>query len=103
MEKELETKIGNTLEPVIKEYYSTDSQSSVEIDKAKVEMIKRTSRRRQAWISLFSIVAVTLLLIFGVSEERLKALDTVLPFFYITMGSIIGAYHGFSAWLGKKQ
>ena len=70
---------------------------------AKVEMIKRINRRRQAWVSLLSMIVVTLLLMFAVPESKIKLITDILPFFYITMASVVGAYHGFSAWLGKKM
>ena len=69
---------------------------------AQVELIKRTNRRRQAWVSLWSMVVVTLLLMFAVPESKIKLITDILPFFYITMAGVVGAYHGFSAWLGKK-
>ncbi len=70
---------------------------------AKVEMIKRVNRRRQAWVSLWSMIGVTLLLMFAVPESKLKIMTDILPFFYITMASVVGVYHGFSAWMGKKM
>ena len=69
---------------------------------AKVEMIKRTNRRRQAWLALYAMVTVTLLLMFAVPDSKIKLMVDILPFFYITMAGIVGAYHGFSAWMGKK-
>lgn len=70
---------------------------------AQIEMIKRVNRRRQAWVAMWSMVGVTLLLMFAVPESKIKIITDILPFFYITMASVVGAYHGFSAWLGKKK
>ena len=70
---------------------------------AKVEMMKRINRRRQAWIALWSMIVVTILMMFAVPESKIKLITDILPFFYITMASVVGAYHGFSAWLGKKM
>lgn len=53
-------------------------------------------RRRMAYISLFSILAVTYWCLFKVDVERLKALDSIITWFYLTLGSIIGAYVGFA-------
>ena len=69
---------------------------------AKIEILKRTNRRWQAWTALLSMIAVTLLLMFCVSEVMIKALEPILPFFYITMATIVCAYHGFSAMMFKK-
>lgn len=73
------------------------------LSEAKVEMVKRTNRRRQAWLALWSMVGVTLLLMFAVPESKIRLMNDILPFFYITMAGVVGAYHGFSAWLGKKM
>jgi len=73
------------------------------ISEAKIEMIKRVNRRRQAWVAELAMIGVTLLLMFAVPETKIKLITDILPFFYITMASVIGAYHGFSAWLGKKM
>ena len=72
------------------------------IAEAKIEMIKRVNRRRQAWVAELSMIGVTVLLMFAVPETKIKLITDILPFFYITMASIIGAYHGFSAWVSKK-
>lgn len=66
-------------------------------------------RRRMAYISLFSILVVTYWCIFEVETERLKELDEIVTWFYLTLGSIIGAYVGFATlddkWkeAGKKE
>lgn len=70
---------------------------------AQVELIKRTNRRRQAWVSLWSMIGITVLLMFAVPESKIRLMNDILPFFYITMAGIVGAYHGFSAWLGIKK
>lgn len=69
---------------------------------ARIELVKRTNRRRQAWVALWSMIVVTLLLMFAVPESKIKLITDILPFFYITMASVVGAYHGFSAWISKK-
>lgn len=53
-------------------------------------------RRRMAYIALVSIIALTYTLLFHISPEKIKALETVVTWYYITMGSIIGAYVGFA-------
>jgi hypothetical protein len=59
------------------------------------------NRRRMAYFSLFSIILVTYWVLFSVPESRLKLLDEVITWFYFVMGSIIGAYMGFSAFEKK--
>ena len=59
------------------------------------------NRRRMAWLSLISILIVTILAFFIVAESRLKLLGDVINMFYLTMASIVGAYVGFAT-LDKK-
>ena len=60
------------------------------------------NRRRMAWISLSSILVVTILAFFVVAESRLKLLGDVINMFYLSMASIVGAYVGFAT-LDKKN
>ena len=53
-------------------------------------------RRKMAYISLFAILIVTYWCIFEVDVKRLEALDEIITWFYLTLGSIIGAYVGFA-------
>jgi len=53
-------------------------------------------RRRMAYISLLSILVVTYWCLFEVPPARLKVLDNIITWFYIIMGSVIGAYVGFA-------
>lgn len=59
------------------------------------------NRRRMAWLSLTSILIVTILAFFVVPESRLKLLGDVINMFYLSMASIVGAYVGFAT-LDKK-
>lgn len=56
------------------------------------------NRRYMAWLSLISIIIVTLLALFLISESRLESASDVLTWFYITLASIVGAYMGLSTW-----
>ncbi|HUU89001.1 MAG TPA: hypothetical protein VMX17_14800 [Candidatus Glassbacteria bacterium] len=97
-------KIDKAIGPIIQQYSPVNSGGiSQATADANLEIIRRTNRRRQAWVALLSIIVITLLLMFCVSEIMIKTLEPILPFFYITMGSIVAAYHGFSAWLGIKK
>lgn len=53
-------------------------------------------RRRMAYIALFSILVVTYLCLFKIDSEKIKSLEVIITWFYVTMGSIIGAYVGFA-------
>lgn len=74
------------------------------IENAKIEA-KRNSillalrwrhRRRMAYLALFAVFLVTYWAMFVIPIDRLNALDEVITWFFIVMGSIIGAYVGFS-------
>lgn len=53
-------------------------------------------RRSLAYMSFFSILIVTFLCLFILVESRLVVLEPIVGWFYIVMGSIIGAYVGFT-------
>ena len=51
-------------------------------------------RRRMAYVALIAILVVTYLSLFKVDKDRLKDLEVIVTWFYVTMGSVIGAYVG---------
>lgn len=63
------------------------------------------NRRRMAWMSLVSIIAVTILILFTdlVPESRLQILSEVITWFYFSLASVIGAYMGFTTWASVKK
>jgi O-antigen ligase len=54
------------------------------------------NRRRMAYISLFFLIIVAFLAIFVVPVERLQVLEEIITWFFFIMGSVVGAYVGFS-------
>lgn len=80
------------------------TESDITVKEAKEIALKRSilianrwkHRRRMAYMSIFSIIWVTYALMFKMSDERVKALENIITWFYITMSSIIGAYVGFA-------
>jgi hypothetical protein len=58
----------------------------------------RDDRRLMAWLSLLSIVAVTVAALFFIPIERLEKLDDIISWFYIIMASIVGVYYGVKTW-----
>lgn len=64
-------------------------------------------RRRMAYIALVAILAVTYVCLFKIDSTKLDALEVIVTWFYVTMGSIIGAYVGFATlddkWQNKKR
>lgn len=64
-------------------------------------------RRRMAYIALVAILVVTYLCMFRIDIKKLNALEVIVTWFYVTMGSVIGAYVGFATlddkWQNKKR
>ena len=59
-------------------------------------------RRRMAYISLYSIIGVTVILLGPwVPVERVAKLSDLISWFYFSLASIVGAYMGFATWSGK--
>jgi len=55
---------------------------------------RRKSRRKMAWISLYSILGLTLLLLFCVSETKLESLASIVDTVFFCLSSIVLAYCG---------
>ncbi len=68
----------------------------------KLEVLKRTNRRRQAWVSLIMMIILTFLLLFVIPIDRLKILSDIAPLIYISFASIVGFYHGTSAYMSRN-
>lgn len=68
----------------------------------RVIKVRWKNRRRMAWVSMFNIVAFTILLLFyPFSIEKLDLIKSVSDWFYIVNVSVIGAYMGFTSWVSK--
>lgn len=82
----------------------TEESKDTTIEEAKIAAKKLTiltanrwkHRRRMAYIALICIIYVTYQSLYYIPQERLGALEEIITWFFITMGSIIGAYVGFS-------
>lgn len=55
---------------------------------------KRRNRRRMAWVSLLSMIAIVLLMMFFVSVDRIKELVTVIDTLFFCLASIVLGYLG---------
>ena len=53
-------------------------------------------RRRMAYLAMLSVMLITYCLMFKMPVEKIKVLENIITWYYITMGSIIGAYLGFA-------
>lgn len=63
---------------------------------------KAQTQKRISWVSLFSIITVTAILVSPiVSDSRVEALGPLLSMFYLAQASIIGFYFGATAYMSK--
>lgn len=76
-------------------------QSEMVVEKKPEETDTWRNRRRMAYFSLFSIIIVTYWALFVIPESRLKILGEIITWFFFIMGSVVGAYMGFSAYEKK--
>lgn len=74
--------------------------SDIEAEKARWR-----NRRRMAWLSLISMIVVTILILFTdlVPVARLNVLTEVITWFYFSCASIIGMYMGATTWAAIKK
>jgi hypothetical protein len=63
---------------------------------SKIASLRWKNRRRMAWLSLFAILFVTFLCLFVIPIARIKELDSIITFFYLTMSGIVMGYLGFA-------
>lgn len=71
-------------------------------DESHIPSDVRKARRRMAYIAIFSMNLVMLLIMFKVAPERLKILSEPIVWFFFVNGSIVGAYLGFSTVFDAK-
>lgn len=63
---------------------------------------KAQTQKRISWVSLFSIIIVTSILVSPlVTDSRVEALGSLLSMFYLAQASIIGFYFGATAYMSK--
>lgn len=74
------------------------------ISKKEEEIYERKAknRRRMAWLSLVALIASGFSLMFLVPENRLAQLNGILELYWLSLGGIVGAYVGMSAWSARK-
>jgi hypothetical protein len=66
-------------------------------EKIKWQTLRWKNRRRMAWFSVYSLIAIILLLFFApIDVERLKVIADPVAMISFVFGGIIGAYMGFT-------
>jgi len=63
---------------------------------------KARNRRRMAWLSLVALIVSGFCLMFLVPQTRLSQLNFILELYWLSLGGIVGAYVGMSAWASRK-
>lgn len=63
---------------------------------------KATNRRKLAWVSLIAMIVTAFCIMFLVPETKLERIKDMLDLYWISLGGIVGAYVGMSAWASKK-
>lgn len=75
------------------------------ITEAELQMYRRklVAQRNMATACLVSSMVLTLIVLSPIiSDERLEILIDLVVMYYIMVGSIVGAFMGFSSWMTKK-
>lgn len=74
------------------------NEEELKIYNEKIRVQKNLAMGSFAFIILFTAFIMTP----AIPESRVTALSDIFSMFYIMMGSVIGAFMGFSTWLNKK-
>ena len=74
----------------------------------RLQKVRWKNRRRMAWISLFTMVLLTIVLVAAalltdIDMTRLKPIAEPLAWSYLGFTSVIGAYMGFTTWSSKGR
>lgn len=75
------------------------------ITEAELQIYRRklVAQRNMATACLVSSMVLTLIVLSPIiSDERLEILIDLVVMYYIMVGSIVGAFMGFSSWMTKK-
>lgn len=81
-----------------------DIDGDGKVDEKEYEIYKRkaVNRRRMAWLSLIALITSGFALMFFVPETRLTQLNGILELYWLSLGGIVGAYVGVSAWASRR-
>jgi hypothetical protein len=77
----------------------------IEAEKAKEQDrdLKENQLRYMAWVSMISMIAVTIFLFLPILPvDRLLALDNLIQMFYIAQAGVIASFFGSSAYMSRN-
>lgn len=83
------------------------SAEEIELAKELIEIElrekKNHAQKKMAWVAMLSMVVFSVLLFTPwVSESRVSALSDLIGLFYLAQAGVVGAYMGFTTWMGKN-
>lgn len=77
------------------------AQQLLEID---LREQKAEAQKKMAWAAIVSMIVFTVLLFSPwVPAERVSAVSDLLGLFYLAQAGVVGAYMGFTTWMGKHN
>lgn len=79
-----------------------DNDGKVDERELKLFNLKAKTQREMAWIALAAIVAMGVIVSFAIPIDRLVAIGDKLDWFWISLGSIVGAFVGVTTFMNKK-
>ena len=79
-----------------------DGDGDIDTYEQKIYERKAVNRRRMAWVSLVALIVSGFCLMFLVPENRLTQLNGILELYWLSLGGIVGAYVGISAWASRR-
>ena len=85
--------------------FNPDFDGDGKVTEKEFELFERKiiAKRRMATASIVAMIMFTAFLMSPiVPVERVDALSDIFSMFYITMGGVVAAFFGVSAWMGKK-
>ena len=81
----------------------SDMQNQEQTTDVDLQRARWKNRRRMAWLSLITMIAVTFILLFApIPEARIRVLSEPITWSYFALASVIGAYMGFTTWASRK-
>jgi hypothetical protein len=78
--------------------------SELETKKNEIELERSRwrGRRKMAWLSLYSMIAITAYASTFMPLDRIGKLENIMDWFFLAMSGVIGAYMGFTTWASRK-
>lgn len=69
----------------------------------EAKIMKSSTQAKMAWISLFSMVLFTILILSPyINADKIVSINDLAGMFYVAQASIVGAYFGFTVWMNKN-